>query len=422
MAGPGDLLSLTIEKPAAGGRMLARHDGQVILVAGAIPGERVRARVEQRRGGVLFARVELVEEPSPDRRAGGADPACGGSDYAHIEYARQLLLKQAIVADAFARIARHPIEPPVAVHASAERGYRMRARLHARGTRLGFYREGTHMLCDPAGTGQLLDDTCLVIDRLSESMRADAVEGAMALELAENVSGDERAVVLELDPDGRARGPWEALLRVAGLTGAAVSRGGRVLASGGELTIHDTVQAPDGSRVRLGRGPRTFFQGNRHLLGTLVDRVLARVGDGPLVDLYAGCGLFGLCHAAAGRGPVEAVEADAEGAGDLERNAAGIDAVTVHAQPVEHYLDRHPKLDHATVLVDPPRTGLSREAAVRLAGSGAPRIVYLSCDVATLARDARHLLDAGFALGPVELLDLFPATSHVETLLVATRP
>ena len=95
-----------IEKPAAGGRMLARHDGQVALVAGAIPGERVTARIEQVRGGVLFAKVESVDEASPDRRSGEVDPGCGGSLYAHIAYDRQLALKREIVLDAFQRIGK----------------------------------------------------------------------------------------------------------------------------------------------------------------------------------------------------------------------------------------------------------------------------------------------------------------------------
>src|SRR5262249_50648911 len=130
--------------------MLARHDGQVTLVAGTIPGECVVARVEHVRGGGVFAQAEKIEKASPDRRPGEADPACGGSLYSHIAYDRQLALKRDIVLDAFTRIGKLAVECPIEAHGSTEQGYRMRARLHVHGPRIGFYREGTHTLCDPA--------------------------------------------------------------------------------------------------------------------------------------------------------------------------------------------------------------------------------------------------------------------------------
>ena len=138
--------------------MLARLDGQIVLVAGAIPGERVRARLDSRRGGVLFATTVDVIEPSADRRPPGDDPACGGRQFAHIAAPRQLTLKAEIVRDAFRRIAHLDLPADLPVHASPEEGYRMRARLHVQGARLGFYREGTHELCDPRCSRQLLAD------------------------------------------------------------------------------------------------------------------------------------------------------------------------------------------------------------------------------------------------------------------------
>src|SRR5436190_18659300 len=135
MAAPGESLSLTIEKPAAGGRMIARHDGQIVLVGGAIPGERVTARVERVGKGVLYAATTSVEDASPDRRAVDGDPECGGCLYAHVSYERQLTLKSDVIADAFARIGKLPLAERVPVTASPEDGYRMRARLHMRGGR-----------------------------------------------------------------------------------------------------------------------------------------------------------------------------------------------------------------------------------------------------------------------------------------------
>src|SRR3954467_5662070 len=133
----GQMLPLLIEKPAVGGRMIARVDGQIVLVAGGIPGERVRARIERVGKGVAYGEPYTVDEPSPDRRPPFTDLVCGGSLYAHIAYPRQLAIKAQVIADALARIGRLTLAAPVAVAASPEEGYRMRARLHVRGRRVG---------------------------------------------------------------------------------------------------------------------------------------------------------------------------------------------------------------------------------------------------------------------------------------------
>src|SRR5215212_10437211 len=128
----GQTVSLTIEKPAAGGRMIARHEGQVVLVAGAIPGERVRARIDRIGKGVAYAETIDLESGSPDRREFAGDRLCGGCLYSHMTYGRQLEIKSQVIADAFHRIGRMPLRATVTVAASPEEGYRMRARLHVR--------------------------------------------------------------------------------------------------------------------------------------------------------------------------------------------------------------------------------------------------------------------------------------------------
>ena len=105
----GSVITLDIEKPAVGGRMLGRHEGQVVLVWGAIPGERVRARIERVGRGVLYAETAEVLEPSPDRRGAAADWRCGGNVYAHIAYDRQVLLKGEIIRETLGRIGRLPL-------------------------------------------------------------------------------------------------------------------------------------------------------------------------------------------------------------------------------------------------------------------------------------------------------------------------
>ena len=148
-----DLRTLTIDRPVAGGRMLAREEGRVILVSGAIPGERVRVRLEPSPRKVQLAAVVDVLDASPDRREPPGDPACGGLSYAFIAPARQRALKAEVIADAFRRIARLPLEMPVPVAASPEQGFRLRGRLHVRRGVVGLFRERSHRLCDARTTG-----------------------------------------------------------------------------------------------------------------------------------------------------------------------------------------------------------------------------------------------------------------------------
>jgi tRNA/tmRNA/rRNA uracil-C5-methylase (TrmA/RlmC/RlmD family) len=197
MLTPGQTLSLAIEKPAAGGRMIARADGQVVLVAGAIPGEQVMARVERLGRGVAYARVVTVEQPSPDRRDVDVDPLCGGCVYSHIGYERQLRIKALVIEDGLGRIG-HVVPPaPIEVSGSADHGYRMRARLHLRGGHIGFYLEGTHELCDPRLTRQLRSDTCDVLERVGAGLRSLGMGSVHELDVSENIDASQRVVHLD---------------------------------------------------------------------------------------------------------------------------------------------------------------------------------------------------------------------------------
>lgn len=443
MLGPGSEFTATIEKPVAGGRMLTRHDGQVVLVSGAIPGERVRVRViEVARGVAYAAAVDVIEAHAARRAPLQAETwlhgPCGGNDYHHIDYEHQLLLKKAIVHDAFTRIGRFDLRAladPLVMVASPETGYRMRARCHLRHGRIGFFREGTHQLCDPASTGQLLPSSLDVIARVEAAVgqteshtgrrptaraRSQPLEGE--IELTENVEASERVLHFSLDrklslPELRA------MTRVDGLTGfttsvAGVHGAGVVIA---DPHVRDELRVVVGRTIHLRRHVRSFFQGNRFLLNRLVADVLARVLDGPVVDLYAGVGVFGVPLAASGRTPLVAVEVDAFSVQDLKQNASAVDGLQIVAGTVEDFLQSPPELLNPTVVVDPPRTGLSKAAAAGLTGLRPRRIVYVSCDVATLARDTRILADSGYRLTDLVGFDLFPNTAHVETVAVMDR-
>ena len=391
MVAAGTLLSLAIEKPAAGGRMIARVDGQIVLVAGAIPGEHVTARVTRVAKGVAFAETVSVEAPSPDRRDPSIDAACGGNLYAHIDYARQLAIKAEIIADGMTRIGRVVPPMPVVVAGSPGEGYRMRARLHVQQGRVGFFREGSRQLCDPRGTRQLLESSCDVVDAVAEALRASGLDGVHEIELAENVDASQRVVHLDSARPIRRRDA-EALGRLAGLTGMTVgqpgARGGppSLLLMTGAPYVTDVLPLVDGT-IALRRHVLAFFQGNRYLLGGLVDHVAGLLaGSARVTDLYAGVGLFAVAAARASGAAVVAVEGDGLAARDLEANAAAAGGIEVAHQAVESFLERQrPAPD--VVIVDPPRTGLSKEALAGLLRLAAPRVVYVSCDIATMARD-----------------------------------
>ncbi len=411
------LLTLDIEKPAAGGRMLARHNGQVVLVWGAIPGERVQARVERSGKGVVFAETVEVLTPSPDRRDATADWRCGGNVLAHVAYPRQLQLKADIVRDAFARIGRMPLEAAPEVLGSPEHGYRMRARLHVRGRRIGFMREGSHDICAVGPTGQMLPATTAWIESAEARLRADALTGLVSIELAENMPATERACHLELEAGSDPR-PFAALATdaVTGLSAQVLDRRA-VETLAGVSSVSDSL-----GPLQLRRDARAFFQGNRFLLERLVERVVGLVPEGPVVDLYAGVGLFGLSLAATRPGEVTLVEGDAISGHNLEENARPyVDRARVVRTSVEDFLRRPATPGAATFIVDPPRTGMSPAAVSALVRARPRRIVYVSCDVATLARDARLLVDADYTLAGISAVDLFPNTAHVETIVEFDR-
>jgi 23S rRNA (uracil1939-C5)-methyltransferase len=421
----GQQVELTIEKPASGGRMIARHLGQVVLVRGAIPGERVRAWIERAEKRMAYAVTREVLEPSPDRRDSGGDPLCGGALYSHIAYPRQLAIKSDVIRDAFARLGQHPLEQPIDVAGSPEEGYRMRARFHVHGARAGFYREGTHQLCDAAPTRQLSDDAVAAVMRLAAALERETAGAVLSISLSENIAGDRRVGHVEMAPGAPV--PLDVLSRAsdaAGLAGISTRdmETGQPIHAGNPVLV-DPLRTVAGERAgdgTLQRHAESFFQGNRFLLPALVAGVAEATPDsGEVLDLYAGVGLFSVALAALGRQDVTAVEGDRASGADLRENArAHAPRLVTHITRVEDYLARSTGKGPATLIVDPPRTGLSKDAAAGILRLNAARIVYVSCDPPTLARDARRFLDARYRLHSVRAFDLFPNTPHVETLAV----
>jgi 23S rRNA (uracil1939-C5)-methyltransferase len=383
LRGP-ERLELEIHALSSDGDGVARApDGRVVFVPFSAPGDRVLARVELDRGRFVRARLERLLRASPQR----VDPvcavfgSCGGCAWQHVRYEAQLEAKRAILREALARVGGLAVPEPIPFTPSPSPwAYRSRARVLVRKGRVGFRRRRSHALCQT--------DRCPVL--------APSLEQALGALARQSPT-----------PDGE----WEL---AAGSEGAAQASALPV-AEGEAAAIELGVGK---RRLRVSAG--VFAQANGLLVETLAAAVESAGGGGALaLELYAGAGLFTL-GLAERFGRVLAVESDPRAARDLRHNlrSAGLGNVVVLAEPAERALGRSEIRQAAPdlVLVDPPRTGLGDGLAAALAALRAARFAYLSCDPATLARDAAMLVERGYVLASLQGFDLFPQTPHVEAL------
>ncbi|HYN02621.1 MAG TPA: TRAM domain-containing protein [Vicinamibacteria bacterium] len=425
---PGQLVEAVIEKGVYRGRGLGRVDGRVVFVPRAHPGDRVRARVTEVHPG--WAEGDLVEvlAAAPARRASPCPyvPRCGGCSYQDLAYEAQLRVKESVLRESLGR-AGAPWEGPVAVHASPETGWRMRASLHfatgENGLRLGLQQEGTHRVVDVLACLQLSER----MNRAARALR-DALAGNPALgprlrglDLLESPDGGTLLASLET-----ALAPHEAptlvslAARVPGLDGFGVATGPRLQWLHGAPFVEASVLG-----VVLRARARSFFQANRFLLEPLARTVVDLVppGDGRVVDLYAGVGLFALPLAARGEREVLAVEWASSAAEDARWAARRnrLDAVRVVAGDVATALAEAGPGKGERIVLDPPRTGAGPEVVALVADRAPAAIVYVSCDPPTLGRDLAALAKRGYRPDVVHLFDLFPDTFHMETVVRLRR-
>jgi 23S rRNA (uracil1939-C5)-methyltransferase len=388
------VLELSIDALAAGGDGVGRGpDGRVVFVPFAAPGDRLRVRLTEERARFLRGEIEAVLEPGADR----VTPACtvfgrcGGCAWQHVAYAAQVDAKRAILGDALTRIARVGAPPRIEFTASPSAyGYRGRARLLVARGQVGFRQRRAHAVCAVTSCPLLWP----ALDRALGTLAAAPPAGDGEWELAAG-------------SDGR--------VRVAPLD-AAIRR--RPAAREAEPERIELVAA--GERIRV--SPGVFAQGHALLLDTLAAALLEAAGTGDTaLELHAGAGFFtlGLARRFA---RVVAIESDPDAIRDLAGNvaAAGLRQVRVIEARVEAWLaaGEADALGADVVVLDPPRGGIGAPAAAALARSPARRLVYLSCDPATWARDLAVLLSHGWRLTRVHGFDLFPQTPHVEALAV----
>lgn len=400
--GTDEDLVLDIGPAVHGGHCLARHEGRVVFVRHAIPGERARVRLtEQRRKGYWRGDAVDVLEASPDRVPSvwpEAGPGgVGGGELGHVTPEAQRRWKRDVLIDALTRIGKLDAEDPLlaALTVSAVPGdidglgTRTRIELTADGDgRAGMYRHRTHDVV-------ALREMPLAVPEITAfDLLGRTWEPGARIDAVAPTEGEPAVLV-----NGR---PWR----------------------GGRSHVRERVTAA-GTEYRYRLAANGFWQIHRAAPTTLIEAVLAAAQlqpGGSVIDAYSGAGLLSLplADAVGPEGLVLAVESDQQAGRDARRNAHGLDQLelrTAEVAPTLAAIERRPD----AVVLDPPRAGAGPEVLDRLADLGTPRIIYVACDPAALARDVRTALDHGYRLEALQGFDLFPHTHHVEALATLVR-
>jgi 23S rRNA (uracil1939-C5)-methyltransferase len=370
---------------AAGGDGVGRSaDGRVVFVPFSAPGDRLRVRLVDERKRFAHGEIERILEASPWRTAPlcGVYGDCGGCTWQHVAYDVQLRAKTEILTDALERVGHLALPGPVEVTPSpTPYRYRSRTRVLAKAGRVGYRRRGSHDLCATSRCPVLVP----TLDAALSELAAQHPEPAEEWEL---VAGEERTT------------------RTTALR--------RPLPAEPRLTLRVLGD-------RMSFSPGVFIQGNALLSDALAEAVHAAAGGGELgIELFCGAGFFSL-GLARRFARLVAVESEGRAVADLRRNVevAELANVEVVRGLAEEVLERFPGAD--CVVVDPPRTGLPPGCIEALTAAAPRRLVYVSCDAATLARDLARLVKGGYALSAVRGFDLFPQTPHVEAVATMER-
>jgi 23S rRNA (uracil1939-C5)-methyltransferase len=386
-------LRLEIEKMVSKGEGLARHEGKTVFVEGALPGETVLAEETTQKSD--FSRAVTVEVIAPsEHRSVPACPhygVCGGCDMQHASTESQVQFKQEFVKENLKRIGSIDIDDPEADIELLEAvtgegwGYRSRVRFHVdlENERCGFLGRGSKDLVDIHHCPILCDP----LNRLLDEKRPLLLKAAAMRKATEG---------------WQSKKPFVEVPAFAGDT--------KVSLSATEVSV--VVEGKT-----LWADSNVFFQSNRQLLPAMTTFVAEHTVGDTVVDLYAGVGTFSAFVEREGR-TVYAVERNKRCIDLAKKNLAYTEFV---GQTAEHWSRMHKDIKVDTVIVDPPRTGLEA-SVVKTIGSWEPQaIVYISCDSVTLARDCKRFSEQGYRVKTVQVFDLYPQTSHVETACLLVR-
>lgn len=409
------LHEVTFDKLTYGGSALGRlADGRAIFVPFALPGERARVRVVQQKAG--YARGQLIEmlEPSPDRIKARCKHfgLCGGCHYQQLSYEKQVEAKAEILRDQLGRIAKienAPVQPTVAAPNPWNYRNQIQFRLTREG-RLGYIvAEGR---AGPADDVFAVEECHLPIPSIDELWRQIGFETLPAIARVTLRAGadDELMMVLEGTSETAPEVEIEGSLSVVHtFEGDCFALAGR-----------------DFLKMRLGGRDfqvtaTSFFQVNTAVAEKMVEHVLSLVPDTTetIIDVYCGVGLFSAFLALRCRRLI-GIEESAAACKDFEINLDEFDNVELYEASAEEVL---PSLETRAdiVVLDPPRAGLGAQVLEALARSKPTKIIYVSCDPSTLARDLKRLIEEGFRLVQVTPFDMFPQTYHIESISVLER-
>ena len=371
--------TLTIEKLVYGGDGLSRLESKVVFTPYVLPREKIRAKVERIKNDLWRGGLLEVLEPSAARVIPPCPyfQRCGGCHYQHADYAFQVDQKRAILREALQRVGKIEFNGEIQAITGEPWAYRNRVQLHLENGAIGYFEHGSHKLCTV--------DQCPIASPLLN----DAIS-----KLKGNVSRCTTAVELFTNEA-------EVQVNVVDRVPQPVYRIFESLGTSAPLEY-------DGFRVSR----NSFFQVNRFLIHRLVDCAIGEAEGASAVDLYAGVGLFAARLAQRFK-KVAAVESSFSAFGDLEHNVEGVVAENKTSEEYLAALEETPDL----ILADPPRAGLGKHVVKELARIKAPRLSIVSCDPATLARDLQGLLASGYRIDKITLVDLFPQTFHIETVV-----
>lgn len=408
-----DTFELTLDEMVHGGQTLGRHAGRAIFVPYAIPGERILARLTDDRGRYAFAAGATLLEPSPHRvepRCPHFGPGgCGGCHFQHIDYAAQPGYKRDVVIDQFTRIGgfSDPVVHPTLPSPDAW-AYRHHATFHV---------DAEGNLCFVGTDNQTLIpiEECHIIRPelldLFYELNLDGIPELDRVRLQSGSDGDLMAILSTRDDEAPE---LEVTLPVS--INFLLSDNEPVNLIGASHVTY----AVRGRRFRVTAGG--FFQVNLPQAAALVDLVLDRLdlrGGESVLDLYAGVGLF-TAFIAERASLVTSVESYPPAVTDADENLADLDNIDLIEGSVEDVLpDLEGPFDAA--VLDPPRTGLDVRALDALVAHAPGRVVYVSCEPSTLARDAKRLVKHGYRLVDVQPVDMFPQTYHIECVALMSR-
>ena len=396
-----DELTLTTGPPANGGSCVARHEGRVVFVRYALPGERVRVRVVADHGSYWHADVVEVLEASPDR----IDPLCpiagvdgaGCCDLAFVAQEAARRLKGAVVANQLAKLGGYhwcdeadAVAEPVG--SGEATGWRTRVRLDTSDDgRAGFHRYHSAELVIDLRCGQLPESA---LDGLSEGGWPAGAHLHVAL-----------------DDDGARH---------------VVQSGPRVGRRTATRVVEGSYEATQRVNERVWRVPVTaFWQAHRHAARVYSELVgaWAQLGDGMVAwDLYGGAGIFAavLGEAAGDAGQVLTVDTSRGASRSARAALADLTNVSVVTDSVRRAISAQSQRADVAVL-DPPRSGAGREVIDLLATAAVPRIIHIGCEAASFARDIGLYLSHGYQVEKMRVFDSFPLTHHIESVAVLTR-